>query len=211
MATYGAMKTRIADELSRSDLASQIALAVLSAVQFYERRRFYFNEGRSGTFLTVAAQEFYTSTDLSTIPDLVSVDSLRLTISSTENYTLTKRAYEELDEINTGGTVHTGQPVDWAYYAQTIRLYPVPDAVYTIRVSTVRPLTALSADADTNAWTNDAEDLIRYRAKWDLYSNVIGDVQQATVMSTNEQTALTSLLGVNATRNRTGILVATQF
>lgn len=209
--TYGDMKTRIADELARSDLTSQIALAVLSSVKHYERRRFYFNEGRASTFSTVAGQEFYGSADLADIPNYLDIDTLRITISSNSNYTLDPKTYEYLDEINVGGTTTRGQPVFYSNYAQQIRLYPVPDAVYTMRISGVKALTALSADADTNAWTTDAEDLIRHRAKWDIYANVTGDIQQAGVMKQNEQEALTALLGVNTMRAATGFLTATQF
>ena len=37
MATLAVMKARIADELARTDLTSQIALAIQSAIDFYEQ------------------------------------------------------------------------------------------------------------------------------------------------------------------------------
>jgi hypothetical protein len=43
-------------------------------------------------------------------------------------------------------------------------------------------LTALSADADSNFWTNEGEELIRCRAKRDLYAHVLMDDQQAMRM-----------------------------
>lgn len=211
MGTYAQLTARVADELSRTDLTSQIALAALSAITYYERRGFYFTETRSMTFSTVNAQEFYTSSDLSDIPNLIRIDAMRIAISSTANWQIFRKSYEYLDEINIGGVIHTGYPVYYAYYAEKIRLYPVPNAVWTVTISGVHPLTALSAASDTNAWTTDVEDLIRYRTKWDIYSNVIGNLEMAGVMAQNEQQALQSIIGVNNSRNATGYVTATKF
>ena len=57
MSTFGALKTRIADELNRSDLTSQIASAVPRAIEYYARERFDFNEGRS-TASTVVDNQY---------------------------------------------------------------------------------------------------------------------------------------------------------
>ena len=51
MATLGTMKTRIANELARADLTSELAGAITSAIAHYERRRWWFLESES-TFTT---------------------------------------------------------------------------------------------------------------------------------------------------------------
>jgi len=211
MGTYAAMQSRIADEINRTDLTSQIALAILSAITYYERRGWYFTSSRTLTFPTVLAKEFYTVTDNADIPNLINIDSARITISTTEFVRLERVPYTYLEEVNLGGTAFTGVPAQFAYYAQQIRLYPVPDAVYTITVSGVFPLTALSGSTDTNVWTTQMEDLIRYRAKWDIYSNLIGNLELAGVMAANEGQALQSLIGVTASREASGLLIATVF
>lgn len=155
---------------------SQIKLAITTAITFYQRERFYWNEARTATFATVLNQEFYTSADLAGIPNLINVDSLRIAISTSYRYDLIKRTWDVLDGKSIS-TVMVGQPTEWAYYAQAIRLYPIPNAVYTITVNTVQRLTPdpLVNDADTNAWMTDGEELIRQRAKADLNCNVIRD------------------------------------
>ena len=44
MATLGEIHDRIADDLNRTDLTSQIILAINRAIQHYETRRFWFTE-----------------------------------------------------------------------------------------------------------------------------------------------------------------------
>lgn len=212
MATFAVLKAQIADDLSRTDLTSQIETAVLDAITFYERKRFYFNESRTLTVTTVAAQEFYDEDDAAGIPTLLSIDVAKISITTTDVYALEVIPYDTLEEISQNTTLDAGQPSYLAYYNQTIRLYPVPTAAWTLRISGVRSLTALSAAGDQNAWTTDARDLIRARAKWDLYTHVIKDFEQADRMSQAEQLAFTTLRGATMSRSASGLTMqATQF
>ena len=88
MSTFGNMMDRIADELDRTDLTSQIQKAIQTAIDRYERKRFWFNEARSITFNTVDGQEFYTSSDNSAIPNLLQIDVVRLTVSGSDKIEL---------------------------------------------------------------------------------------------------------------------------
>lgn len=209
--TFGDIKTRIADEISRSDLTSQIQTAVLSAIEYYEKRRFYFNEMRSLTFSTVAGQEFYTSSDAAGIAQLTAIDSVRITTSDT--YALEPEKYDVLDAISESTTTDYGEPTMYAYFGRQFRLYPIPSSAWTVRVSGVKSLTTLSASSDTNAWTTgaDAEALIRMRAKGDLYANVIRDDDEATKFEILERKELAMLIGRTGSLSGTGYVTATQF
>lgn len=211
MATYGDMQNRIADELDRSDLASQIKKAIVSAVKHYERKSFYFSE-TSFTFSTVAGQRNYGSADAAAIATSPSIDRLNGTFYSLRQ-DLTKKPFAEIDQ-KTGILSFRAWPEEWAYYAQQIWLYPIPDAAYTITAYDVPRLTELSADADFNAWTNDAEELIRSRAKLDLLRNVIRGVDMAeeiTLLRGQEEDALNALITETANRKGTGFATPTQF
>lgn len=177
MSDYGTMQTRIADELARSDLTSQIRLAILSAIRHHERKKLKFNQ-TTGTFSTVASQEYYSSSDLADIPNIVRIDAAKITSGGT-NYPLMERDFSEIDALNEGTT--TDLPEFYAYYKQQIRLSAVPDAAYTVTLAYVKKLTALSASGDTNAWMVDAEELIRLTAKIDLFINVIRTVDQTEI------------------------------
>jgi hypothetical protein len=209
MSTYAAIKSRIADELSRSDLGSQISLSVQSAIKYHEQKQFWFNESRSLTFSTVANQEFYTSSDLSSMPNLLEIDHVTITVNS-NRYEVTPRTYQYMEMLMVRAD-QPGQPTDYCYYAQQMRFYPIPDAAYTARISSRVRLGSLSADSDTNAWMTDGEALIRARAKWDLYINVLMDRERATEMAAVEQLELARLQRETGQRISTGKVMPTYF
>lgn len=184
-ATYITLQRQIADELgNRTDLLdplsdsgltlSPIENAIASAIAKWEREPFYFNEVYTQPlFTTVASQELYTTTDaaaIATAPDLYVLHAL----IASNRHVLERRNWEYIEELSISPT-NTGQPTDWAYFAQQIRLYPIPDGAYPIRATRLQRVAALSADADTNVWTQDAFDLIRSEAKLILATETLHD------------------------------------
>lgn len=211
MATYADMQTRIADELHRSDLTARIKKAIVSAVRHYERKRFYFCES-SFTFATVAGQYEYTTTAAAAIATSPNIERLNGTFFGTRT-PLTKIDWKSLDD-KIAMTTSRATPHEWAYRAKALYLYPVPDAVYTITAFNVPRLTELSADADENAWTNDAEELIRIHAKIDLIENQIGIAgreKELGTMKDRERAVLSSIVAETAAREATGNLHPSQF
>jgi hypothetical protein len=170
MTTYGVMQARIADELARTDLTTQIQTAILSAIKHHERREFYFNQ-KTATFSTVASQEYYGSSDLADIPNIILLRGAVIDLGTNAKEPLDVVQWEEIDCAQTGAI--TGDPSAMALFKQQIRLYPIPTAVRTITLGYVYRLTSLSVSADTNAWTTDAEELIRNRAKYDLGISIV--------------------------------------
>lgn len=199
MANYGDMKSRIADEIADSTLTSQIVLAINSAIKHHERREFYFNT-KVGTFLTVAAQEYYGSAANADIPSIIRILGMKVT-SGGYKYDVTGSPFSEIDSAQDGTL--TGTPRNYSYFSERIRLYPIPAAVETITMAYVYRLTALSADSDSNAWTDDAEELIRQRAKLILATDTLRDIDMAQAAGVMESTALNALL--KETKLRKGV------
>lgn len=175
------LKSRIADEINRTDLTSQINLAIRSAITFYSTETLFFQQERV-TANTTADQEYYA------LPvDFVTLNSLRITINSNNNYLLRERTNEFFEEIYDGPDVYTGNPQYWTIYDQQLRLSPIPDDSYPLTMNYVKRLASLGADTDTNRLIEDLEEqLIRARAKWDLYENVIKDHTEAALMKAQE-------------------------
>jgi hypothetical protein len=190
--TYGQIQKQIADELGdRQDLLSPLSdstvtlspikNAIQSAVSKWERESFYFNEAYTqNLFSTISGQEFYGvggSSVIATSPYL-----LRLHVLVDGNrYPLILRTWDYLDDISstpTGG----GMPVDYAYFAQQLRFYPIPDAAYAITISGTNRVPALVSDDDANIWTSDAFDLIKSEAKLILAREVLFDDDLAARM-----------------------------
>ena len=186
MADLATLKSRIASDLVRTDLTSQIAYAINDAIAEYQGRRFSFNQTR-GTFSTVAGTDFYT-----TIPtDIAELDTVSLTVSG-DTRPIRPASHDQLERLVTN-TTSRGQPSLYAWYAEKLRLYPVPDAVYTVTLSYLQKIAAPSTDGTSNEWTTEAEQLIRACAKRILCRDVLRDQEAAMAAAEAEAIAFRRL------------------
>ena len=187
MSDYGTMQARISNEIARPDLVARLPATILSAIRFYEGERFWFKEDEATAF-TIANQANYA------LPaDFVEPDILTLTEESEQfRYTLKRRPWPWMRGNNVN-TATTSRPSDWAYYADQIWLYPTPDKIYTLTMSFLQRLDALSAFADTNGWMTHGEELIRFKVKKDLYLFEPPNIQLAQAMGLLENEALKNL------------------
>lgn len=182
MSNLTTMKARVASELRRSNITTQIASAISTAIAAYQGERWMFNEYRDKTFATVSSQEFYTSSDDADIGLLVKLDYMKLLNGNTP-YTLNPADPSTTETLSDSGTI-TGQPTDYVWYQQRIRLYPVPDAIYTVRMAGVFIAAEPATDGEaSNPWMTTGERLIRSRAKWELAKHVLYDADLASNMA----------------------------
>lgn len=202
MATYSDLQSQIATELGRTDLTTPIQTAILAAIRHYQRRLSLFGQG-STSLSTVASTAEY---DLPA--DFIAIDFVQIA-STNGTYTLDAELYDVLAALDITGL--TSEPDRYAYRNYKLRLYPVPDAVYTVTVYYWAALAAPSGATDSTGWTNDLLDLIRHRAKVDLAANSLRDDQGA---STYRAAEMDTLDGVILQRDRAlsmGRVVPTEF
>jgi hypothetical protein len=168
MSTYGVLKSRIADELLRSDLTSQIASGILRAIEFYADKRMQFNE-QTRTVSTVAENQYVT------LPTgLRTEDSIFATVGG-YTYELCKREFDQLEYWH-GASQSRGQPLDYAIRGTEARIYPEPNAAYVLTVTGIYDEDALEEDADTNGWClGVAQDLIVARVKYLMARDILYD------------------------------------
>ena len=198
---YGTMQKQIADELGdRQDLLvplsdstltlSPIQNAIQSAIAKYERERFYFNDLQIKTpltgpypWMTVLGQEYYGDHDW-TNPNLSSVASIKeMWVFVNQNrYEMFPRTAEYIAGISVNPAV-VGYPTDYSYTGQQIRFYPIPDGNYPIGVLGTKRFDPLVNTTDSNAWTQDAYDLIRTEAKMLLARGVLYDEEVESACS----------------------------
>lgn len=214
MSTYGDLQNRIANELDRSDLTTEIQQAINSAVSFYARKNFFGTES-SFTFSTVVGQEYYTAADAAEIATSPFLDELNVNINAGRIQML-RQSFEYIDSISFLPTA-TGQPWLWAYRAQKLRFYPIPNQVYVVTAYNTPRLGLLSDPTVSNFWTDDdsgAECLIRTRAKLYLVLNVIRGtdmIDEITMLKAQEIEERSALFGETASRKSTGVLAPTSF
>lgn len=185
MSTLTTMLARIADELARSDLTSQIRYAITDAIERYQPERMWFNESRGITFATVAGTSDYTALtgDVSHTKDLYAIDYLMLSTGATQIDTLCKESPERIEYL-LGASNSQNQPYMFAYYNKTIRLYPIPNDAWTVRIAGhIKRAAPASDDEADNVWMTDAERLIRARAKYNLAVDVLQDEGLAVRMT----------------------------
>ncbi len=206
MSTYGDMRERIEDELGRPDLSANIRSAIKSAIVHYESERFYFNQAR-------AARDTETGVKYYGMPsDFQIAHHITITVDDTR-YALIPRQFNQLEEMDVRDE-YTSRPQYWAVYARQLRLYPVPDDEYRLEFAYTKNFTELDEDSDSNAWTSDAEELIRARAKADVLENKIRGpeaFQEAALSRQRESMALARLRYETNAREATGIITPTRF
>lgn len=208
MGTLAQLKARIASDLTRDDLTTQIADVIGDAIKYHQRERFWFNTTRTKTFNTVPGQVEYSAAALDIIPNIVRIDAIFLP-QNQSIYPLDR--YEPGDfEFLEGGSTGGGKPTSYTYIDQAIRLWPTPNAVFQMRLHCFYKL-PYPADGDTNAWTDDAEELIRTHAKMMLYLDLLEDDENASRMQNKIPVLLEALRRETSSRTSTGVLQGTDF
>lgn len=223
------MKLDIADELTRPDLLTAnpdingqtiapIASAIATAIDTYQSERFFWSESRANVFQTTGGKEFYADSDVGfALSTLMGFDYVVLYLGGTGGGTgaipwLMNRATEkELEILNQNGLVQ-GQPYNFGYFNQQLRLGPIPDTIYTIRVVAHMYTPPPATDAAlNNPWMTYAERLIRARAKYELLLHVIKDTEKAEVMATAVMEAFQMLKGRTNRLVGTGYMIPMEF
>lgn len=205
MATFAALKAEIAVDLTRSDLTTQINQAVLDAIADHSVERFWFNEVRNATISLVDATDEYSFSASSTVLEFIHVDWVRVSINS-QWVRLERIDPDEMEELH--ATTTEGEPAWWSFYQEKFRFYPTPNASYTARVAGHVRLVALSADGDTNAWTNAGRALIRYAALKKLFLFPPKDPEKSIGAAMLEQQQLEFLRKETDRRKRKGTMKA---
>lgn len=227
---------RIAFDLrkTRDNEIDAIKRALISAMEHYKYRRFWFNEG-SWTMTTTADTSEYgletTRGNGDGIPkELLQVDNIfifRNAVSSSDpnnvgtSYELQQR---HVDTIRywIDSTTDTRRPYYYAYHHNKFLLYPTPDDVYKIRIDGMKNLDipqyqyssgswiysdqdgAVISDSYSSDWLVYADELIRSRAVYSLWANTFDDMNKAAAARDMERQAYEDLVKGTYKRKATG-------
>lgn len=204
----------IADDIddTTGEYGDQILKAVQASQRFCERQTYYFNETRDVTFPTVSARDWYDANDNANIPTLVHIQAVWKEDSNGQRTILTRTTPEEIEYVS-DNSASTSEPWNWTYFGRRIRLYPIPStAIFTIRLQ-IGPyrLGTLAAPSDTNAWLDEAYDLIKARAKYIVYKDTLKDPALAAEALNDWSTQALALAAETSARNGTGQIRPTDF
>lgn len=191
MTTLGDTKSRIYSEIHQT-LSAEVQNAVLDAVKFYQGQRFYFNEATTNFNLSLTTMYSLNSV----IPKLVAIDSLKV-YSNSVPYLLSPQSFLKIEQWDyETGTSNT--PTDYAIHHEMLRIYPKPSTTLSAQCNYHKAITMTASNSSSTVWTNEAGDLIRYRAKGLLFSSVLLDPNQAQVEAVLENQALNRLMSRTA-------------
>ncbi|MBN4095645.1 hypothetical protein [Methylobacterium sp. OT2] len=197
------MVNQIVEELDRPDLVGAVRNAIRHAIGFWQRERFAFNDGIL-EFQTVAGQAGYGGAFLAGQNVMLAIDSAITIDGSGTTWKLKPVAIASLEAL--GEQDQSGQPAYFAKFSEGYRLYPIPDGVYTVRFTGHVRLGAPATDADTNAWVDEAYDLIAAYAKRYLALHRLKDKDLKAAMDVAVSEASTSLKGLATTMTGTGVV-----
>lgn len=197
------MVNQIKDELDRPDLDGAVRSAIAASIGFWQRQRFFFNEGVC-QFTTVPGQAGCGGADLADQPVMLAIDSAILLDDGGNVWSLSRVPILDLETIS--DQAQRSVPTCYAPFAQGFRFYPVPDRAYTVRMTGHVLLGMPATDADGNAWTDTAYDLIASYAKRYLAIQRLRDPALKAMMDVAVQEASVSLKGLNARRTGTGMV-----
>lgn len=176
MATLADLRSRIISETARDDLADTMApdldAIIAKSIDQYAAERWWFNETRATSVCVVGAE--YQPVP----PGGRWIDSVWLTIGGVR-YSLAVRSDEEIEGLYS--VPMTGQPTDYCWSGDDIRVWPTPNVAYPIiwnLIADVTPALDYGVPGSANAWTNAGQDLITSQAKIRLYRDYLSATAQ---------------------------------
>ncbi len=212
--TFYDMLTVIADEVddTTGEYLNQIQTCIFKAIRVCEREPYYFNETRDVTFATVDGQEWYDGRDNPDIPTLVRIVEAYSEDETGQRLIMTRLMPDELEALSRSVTSR-GQPTSYTYFGQRIRLYPIPgddSRIIRLQLGPYR-LAPIQSANDSNVWFTEAFDMVKARAKFELYRNYIQDEALATAALDDYREQDGLLKSETSRRNGRGRIIATAF
>jgi hypothetical protein len=210
LVTYGDLKGQITSDLRRSNLTTEVANTVLDAIRDHDGERFYFNQTsflnpEYYTLNTTAGNDRYAIAPQAPVAEFIMIDAVKAQVGNTW-YELKRDTPAEIDDAF--AVPVSGQPLEYAHLGNSIRMYPTPNAVFPVKIFGHFRIIALANDADTNAWTTVAKNLIRYSTVKRLYAYPIRDRDQAQIAEQAEVRELEYLRRETERRARSGRMKA---
>ncbi|WP_273782929.1 hypothetical protein [Bartonella sp. ML69XJBT] len=188
----------------------QIQESIFSAIRFCERESFYFNESRDVVFTTHAGKGVYDSTDTRHIETAVKIKSVFLFFDQHHKIELQHRSPFSLEPSLSSD--QQGTPVYYSYFDRKLHLYPTPDRAYQVQLllSPVR-LEELENANQEHPWFVHGFDLIKARAKYELYKNILKEPDCAVAAYNDFNEQLHALRAETSQRHNVSRIIPTDF
>ncbi|WP_375662466.1 hypothetical protein [Bartonella sp. OC16QHHD] len=202
----------IQDEIDdiADEYVHQIQESIFSAIRFCERETFYFNESRDVVFETRAGQGVYDASTTRPIETAVKIKNVYLSSDQHHKFALECKDHVSLEPLLS--SEQQGTPVCYSYFDRKLHLYPTPDRAYQIQLI-LSPLRLSEIDSvdEEHPWFVHAFDLIKARAKYELYKNILKDPDCATAAYNDFNEQLHELRAETSQRHNVTRIIPTDF
>lgn len=209
--TRTGLEAQIADDLIRSDLTVQIGEAVQTAIDAYANERFWFNEAYRVTATLTVSTASIAMTALSV--RFLDFDRVRLLRSAGNFIDLYHRDYDWI--MSRQDAVTYCQPAEYCVYGDALHFDSFGDASYTLYLDGIKSLGNAASNtysaSSSITWFAEARELIRHRAKREVYAHVLKDIELAGAAAAAEYDAFNALKGKTNQRVSTGAIRPTEF
>ncbi|PIT67976.1 hypothetical protein [Bartonella tribocorum] len=192
---FASMVALIQDEIddTTAEYSLQIQDSIVTALRLCEREPFFFNERRKSTFKTQSEKTWYGREEGVFIESEKTLEDVFL---ATKNATPTKLFFKPVEVLHQQYGLHPelGTPFFYTCLDQKIGLFPTPENVEDVQLS-YAPVYVSDEQLkeDNNPWLIYAFDLIKARAKYELYKNILKDPEYAAVSFRDFQEQLQAL------------------
>lgn len=211
MTTRTDIEAQIADDLARSDLGTQITNGVNAAIRAYRFERLGFNEAYRVTATASISANYLALSDISV--RFRKIDRVRLLRDSGDYLDLYRRDYDWIMSRQDDRTL--SMPVEYAVYNNTIHFDTISNDTYTLAIDGIKELgtgtTASFSAGDASAWFNEARELVRHRAKREVYAHVLKDMELASAAAAAEKEVYDMLKAELDQVASTGFIRPTEF
>jgi len=214
MRNFNDMVRAIADELDddHGEYTEHIHRAIFAALRTLAREPFYFNQARDIVFDTVAGQAWYGVTDhehIGSLAGLVAVFCQRGAAGPV--WKLQRETAQKLEILD--AATPAGQPRQFCYFGQKLRLFPRPDnGPYRIRLQIApKRFDQIKDGQEDHIWFIEAFDLIFARAKYTLYKDILKDSVAAAAALADFHEQMHLLRAETSRRLGNGCIKATLF
>lgn len=184
MSTLQIARNTLLDELDRvGQLTAQAHTYISEAVEHYSQKPFWFND-EIATAQTVQDQEYLD------LPDDWGLNySLSIEIGS-NSYPLKERTWQEMEDSYVSSSNYSGYPEEFCVFRNQLRLGPIPNSAYTLKMAYLKQPAELSAEGTTNIFILNVQELIRMRAGRRMARRVMRDEKLAEIFRQDEAEAL---------------------
>ncbi|WP_455478006.1 hypothetical protein V3565_04455 [Bartonella sp. B10] len=206
---FSRMVEIIQDEIddTTSEYLEQIQNSIFTAMRFCTQESFFFNEKKVVTFKTQIGKIWYGQQDGFFLEPNMVLDSVFLETHSATQIQLFYKSIELLQQ-QYGSHSSQGTPYFYTCSDQKIGLFPTPQDVYDVRFfCTIGYDKGKSIIQNDSPWMMYAFDLIKARAKYELYKNILKDPEGAASAFNDFQEQVKALrIETSYRRNASNIL-----